>query len=153
MRVQDCRTEPTAVLGWLLGRGSLSAPLGPCGMDVPSTCTHPEPALDSVGIWGHLLSFKEVEQRISTFSSCPISCVELCKDSAQQPGKRPQNPIWLPLLVLRPRALHSRHTTPQYAHRSTKKRNVAQLQGLGCALREVRCTSGILSTLPTMTLV
>lgn len=114
MWVQDCRREHTAVLVWPLGQRSLSAPLGPWRMDIPSTYTHPEPALDSFGIWGHLMYFKEVEKRISTFSSSQISCVQLFKDSAQQSERRLQSPIWLPLLVLSPRALHSRHTTPQY---------------------------------------
>lgn len=90
------------------------------------------------------LSFWEVGQGIPSFSSCPVSCVELCKDSARQPVGRPRRSVWLPLLVLRPRGLPCRPTTPQDARSSTMERKVTQLEGLGFTLALVRGTSGIL---------
>ena len=38
--------------------------------------------------WG-FLSFEEGEQGISSFTSCTISSVAFCEDSARQPGRRP----------------------------------------------------------------
>ena len=90
------------------------------------------------------LSFKEVGHGIPSFSSCPVSCVELCKDKARQPGGRPQRSVRLPLMVLRPRGLVCRPTTPQDAGSSTMERKVTQLEGLGFTQALVRGTTGIL---------
>ena len=130
--------------GWILGSGSLCATSVPWVLGPSGTSTHPEPALPFVGSRSSFLSFKEVGQGIPSFSSCPVSCVELCKDSAQQPGGRPQRSIRLPLLVLRPRGLPCRHTTPQDARSSTMERKMTQLEGLGFSLALVRGPSGIL---------
>ena len=88
----------------------------------------------SLTVGDSFLSFKEVGQGIPSFNSCPVSCVELCKDSARQPGWRPQRSVWLPLLLLRPRGLLCRHTTPRDACSSTMERQVTQLEGLGITL-------------------
>ena len=140
MWVQDFRTEPRAIVAWLWHLGHIIFFL----LWDPEGWFSPAPALTLgqcwtlLAVWGTFLSFKVVEQRPLSFTSCPISCVELYKDSAQTPGRRSQRPVWLPSLVLRHRALPSRWNTPQYAYIFTKVRNVTQLQGLGCALAQVR---------------
>lgn len=91
----------------------------PWVLDLPGTCTHPEPELHPVGGVGHL-PVLQGDGRIPSFSPCPISSVELSKDSDQSQG-RPQNPVWLPLLVLRP--MCSIPDTPRLSvHRLPPKR-------------------------------
>ena len=136
--------NPEEPRGWFLGPGSLCVASVPWVLGLSGTSTHPEPGMDFVGSRALFPVLKEVGHGIPSFSSCPVSCVELCKDSARQPGWRPQRSVWLPLLLLRPRGLLCRHTTPRDACSSTMERQVTQLKGLGITLALVRGTSGIL---------
>ena len=143
--------NPKEPRGWFLGPGSLCVASVPWVLGLSGTSTHPEPGMDFVGSRALFPVLKEVGHGIPSFSSCPVSCVELCKDSAQQPGGRPQRSVWLPLLVLRPRGLPCRHTTPQDARSSTHGEKSDTARGpwihSGPGERHLR---NPLSTLPTL---
>ena len=92
------RGEPRGVAGWLLGPGARRTARGPGFQVAPApalTLTLRWPLLAVQGISQFL---EAVGQMTSSFRSHPQSCVELCEDSAQKPGRRHQCPFWLPWL-------------------------------------------------------
>lgn len=124
---QDCGREPRAVAGWLLGPEALLLHRGPGGWVTPAPALTLSQRWTLLPVWGTFLSFTEGARRPSSFSSCPVSCGELCRDSARQPGTRPQSPVRLPSLGLGPRDSipHTHHTTGCTALHRGEKRDTA----------------------------
>ena len=94
----------------------------------------PAPALTLSPRWpllaaqGTSLLLEAVGQTTPSSRSRPTSRVELCGDSARQPGRRPQRPVWPPRLGRTPSCLHP--DTPQ------RRRHPPPLErGKGCGCR------------------
>lgn len=90
---QECRGAQ-GVAGWLLEPGALPAPSGSRVSGGPAPALTLSPCWPLLAAQGTSLLLEAVGQTTPSSHWHPTSRVELCGDSARQPGRRPQCPVW-----------------------------------------------------------
>ena len=79
---------------------------GPGCRGCPGPCTHLSPRWPLLAAQGTSQFLEAVGQSTPSSRSRPLSRVELCGDSARQPGRRPQRPVRPPRLGRTPSGPH-----------------------------------------------